>query len=64
MDFSGTSISHRTSGYVDRLLKEEIEIRLNKNNFNRNGGLILSHAWSLINNMLMNVKPGPSRAGT
>jgi hypothetical protein len=63
MDFSGTSILHRTSGYTDRLLKEEIEVRLKKNNFNRKVGLILSHAWSLITNMLMTVKAGPSRAG-
>jgi len=43
MDFSGTSILHRTSGNVDRLVKEAIEIHLNKNNLNRNVGLILSY---------------------
>jgi hypothetical protein len=43
MDFSGTSILHRTPGNVDRLVKEAIGIHLNKNNFNRNGGFILSH---------------------
>jgi hypothetical protein len=34
---------------------------LNKNNFNGDRGFILSQAWSPITNMLMNVKPGPSR---
>jgi hypothetical protein len=46
---------------VDRLVKEAIEIYLNKNNFNRDGGFILSQAWSPITNMLMNVRGGPSR---
>lgn len=64
VDFSGTSVSDRTLGYVDRLVKEAIEMQLNKNNFNRDCGFILSQAWSPITNMLMNVKAGPSRAGT
>lgn len=62
--FSGTFILHRTPEYVDRLVKEATEIRLNKNNFNRNRDFILSHAWSPITSMLMNVKAGPSRAVT
>jgi len=36
-------VLHRTSGYVDRLVKEAIEIRLNNNHLNRNGVFILSH---------------------
>lgn len=64
INFSGTSILDRTSGYVDCLVKEANEIHLNKNNFNRDGGFILSQAWSPITNMLMNIRAGPSRAGT
>jgi hypothetical protein len=39
---------------VDCLVKEAIEIHLNKNNFNRDGGFILSRAWPPITNTLMN----------
>jgi hypothetical protein len=49
---------------MDRLAKEGIETHLNKNNFNIDGDFILSQAWSPDTNMLMNVKAGPSRAGT
>ena len=60
IDFSGTSILDRTSGYVDRVVKEEIEIlvHLNKKNFNIDGGFILSQSWSPISNTLMNVNAG------
>ena len=43
---------------------ETIEIHLNKNNFNRDGGFVLSQAWSLVTSKLMNVKVGPRGAGT
>jgi hypothetical protein len=39
---------------VDHFVKEAIEIHLNKNTFNRDGGFILSQAWSPITNTLMN----------
>jgi hypothetical protein len=39
---------------MDCLVKEAIEIYLNKSNFNRDGCFILSQAWSLITNTLMN----------
>jgi hypothetical protein len=39
---------------MDCLVKEAIEIYLNKNNFNRDSGFILSQAWSPITNTLMN----------
>jgi hypothetical protein len=64
INFSSASVLDRTSGYVDRLVKEAIEVHLNKNNFNRDSGFILSQAWSPVTNMLMNVRGGPSRAGT
>jgi hypothetical protein len=44
IDFSGTSILDRPSGYMDCLAKEDIEIQMNKNNSNREGGFILSQA--------------------
>jgi hypothetical protein len=49
------SIFNRTSGYVDCLVKEAIEIHLNKNNFNRDCGFMLSQAWSPITELLMKV---------
>jgi hypothetical protein len=39
-----TSILDRTSGYLERLVKEASDIHLNKNNFYRDGGFILSQA--------------------
>ena len=39
---------------MDHLAKEATEIHLNKNTFNRDGGFILSQAWSPITNTLMN----------
>ena len=63
IDFRGTSILDITWGYVDRLVKEAIEIHPNKNNVNRDCGFITSQAWSPTTNMLMKVKAGPSRAG-
>jgi hypothetical protein len=35
INFSSTSMLYRTSGYLDHLVKEAIEIHLKKNNFNR-----------------------------
>jgi len=49
---------------MDQLVKAAVEIHLNTNSFNRDGGFILSQAWSPIGNMLMNVKAGLTRAGT
>jgi hypothetical protein len=62
-DFSGTSLIDRTSGYVDGIVKEAVEIRFTKNNCNTDDGFILSDAWPPTT-MLMNVKAGPLRAGT
>ena len=62
-DFCGTSLLGITSGYVDGLVKEEVEIRLTKNNCNTDGGFILSHAWSPIT-LFINVKAGPHKSGT
>jgi hypothetical protein len=35
----------RTKGYMDRIIKEAIEIKLHPDNINRDGGFILSRAW-------------------
>jgi hypothetical protein len=63
-DFCGTaSLLDITSGYVDGVVKETVEIRLTKNNCNTDDGFIFSHAWLPIT-MFMNVKAGPHKAGT
>lgn len=49
---------------MDRLVKEAIEIGMNKNNFIRDEGFILSQAKPLTTDRVMKVKAGPSRAGT
>jgi hypothetical protein len=46
IDFNNVSVLDRASGYMDRLVKETIQIRLNQNNFNRDNGLTLSRAWT------------------
>jgi hypothetical protein len=46
-DFCRTSLLDITSGYVDGLVKEAVEIRLTKNNCNTDVGFILSHACHL-----------------
>jgi hypothetical protein len=51
--FSGTSVLDRTSEYMDCCVKEEIEIYLNTENFNRDGGFMLSRAWDVVTNMLI-----------
>lgn len=59
----GTSLLHRISGQVDRLVKKAIEIGLNKNNFKRDEDFILSQARPLTADSAMKVKAGPSIAG-
>jgi hypothetical protein len=64
IDFSSTSVLDKAAGYMDRLVKEAIEIRLNPRNFNRDGGFTLSRAWYPVIKMLRNEKAGPSRASS
>jgi hypothetical protein len=56
--FSSTSVLDRTTGYMDCLVKEAVEIRLNTGNFNRNSGFMLSRPWYCVMNMLYNQKAG------
>jgi hypothetical protein len=58
IDFSNTIVLDRTWSYMDRLVKEAIGIRLNNKNFNRDGGLMLNHAWHPVINMLSNQEVG------
>jgi hypothetical protein len=52
INFKNTTILQIITGYMDRLVKEAIEIRLHPNNFNRDGGFPLSRAWQPVTNML------------
>jgi hypothetical protein len=42
--------------YVDRPVKEAIGIQLNSKNLSEDGGLMLSHAWHPVINMLSSQK--------
>jgi hypothetical protein len=46
IDFNNVSVLDRASGYMDHLVKEAIQIRLNHKNFNRDNGFTLSRAWN------------------
>jgi hypothetical protein len=48
IDFDGASKLGTATRYMDRLVREAIEIRLHTDNFNRDDGFNLSHAWRLI----------------
>jgi hypothetical protein len=63
IDFSNITILDRTSGYMDRVVKEAIHIRLNKENFNRDNGFYLSRAWYPTTSMLANQKAEPGKEG-
>jgi hypothetical protein len=56
IDFSNITILDRTSGYMDRIMKEAIHIRLNTENFNRDNSFNLSRAWFPITRMLASQK--------
>jgi hypothetical protein len=48
IDFSSLSILNKASGFMDRIIKEAIEIRLHPKNFNRDSGFTLSCAWNRV----------------
>jgi hypothetical protein len=45
IELEEVTVLTRSAGYMDRLVKEAIEIRLHPDNFKRDNGFILSHAW-------------------
>jgi hypothetical protein len=58
IDFN-ESILDRASGYMDRLVKEAIQIRLNQKNFNRDRGFKLSRAWNPVTKLFNHdIDPG------
>jgi hypothetical protein len=60
--FNIFSVLDRASGYMDRLVKEAIQIRLNQNNFNRDSGFTLSRAWNPVTKLLFKHDTDPSKA--
>lgn len=61
INYSGTSVSDRTSKYMDCLIKEANETCLDMNNFNRDSGFILGQKWYPVTKMLVNQEIGPGR---
>jgi hypothetical protein len=57
--FSNTAILDKAPGYVDRLIKEAIEIRLHPRSFNMDGGLNLSWSWYPVINMIKQHRDKP-----
>jgi hypothetical protein len=59
IDFN-ISVLDRASGYMDCLIKEAIQIRLNQNNFSGDNGFTLSQAWNPVTKSLFthNLDPG------
>jgi hypothetical protein len=56
IDFGEATILTRSTGYMDRVVKEAIEIRLHANNFNRDIRFMLSQAWGPLINLLNKAK--------
>jgi hypothetical protein len=62
IDFNNVSALDRASGYMDRLVKEAIQIRLNHKNFNRDGGFTMSRAWNPVTKLLFTHNHDPGKA--
>jgi hypothetical protein len=61
IDFS-VSVLDRALGYMDCLVKEAIQIRLNQNNINRDNGFTLSRAWNPTTKLLSTHSLDPGKA--
>jgi hypothetical protein len=64
--FGEASVLVRSAGYINRLVKEAIEIRLYFNHFNRDSRFMLSQEWHPLIDILQKVKQhsdgtGPER---
>jgi hypothetical protein len=58
IDFNNVSVLDRAWGYMDRIVKEAIQIRLNQN-INRDNGFTLSRAWNPVTKLFThNLDPG------
>jgi hypothetical protein len=62
IDFN-VSVLDRASGYMDCLIKEAIQIRLNHKNFNRDNGFTLSWAWNPTTKLLFKHNNDPGKSG-
>jgi hypothetical protein len=56
------SMLNRASGYMDRLVKEAIQIRHNYKNFNMYSGFTLSRAWNPVTKLLFKHDTDPGKA--
>jgi hypothetical protein len=62
IDFNIISVLDRASGYMDRLVKQAFQIRLNYKNFNRDSGFTLSWAWNPVTKLLFKHDTYPGKA--
>jgi hypothetical protein len=59
MEFNNTHRLVKTKGYIDRLVKEAIEIKLHPNNISRDSGFMLSQVWRPL---LQQIETHPTRS--